>query len=148
MARDFVTSLAYARRLPLLGRLAYYALKFLGVELPLSVPIGRGLEIAHGGFGIVVHSRTVIGQNVKIYPGVTLGRADIHRPMFDSHFEGILIEDEVVLSPGCKVLCKEGVLQVRCGTVVGANAVLLRSTGENEIWAGVPARIIGHRFED
>jgi len=34
---------------------------------------------------------------------------------------------------------------VRRGTVVGANAVLLQSTGENEIWAGVPARCIGQR---
>lgn len=31
------------------------------------------------------------------------------------------------------------------GTVIGANSVLLSSTGENEIWAGVPAKCVGKR---
>ncbi|MGD2159249.1 MAG: hypothetical protein PVG32_20400 [Anaerolineales bacterium] len=148
MPRDLVTSLVYVRSWPLVGRLAYFALKTLGLEVPRSVSIGKGLEIAHGGFGIVIHPRTRIGDHVKVYPGVTLGRADIHRQMSDSRFEGIVVEDDVVLSAGCKVLCKRGVLRVGSGTVVGANAVLLESTGENEIWVGVPARKIGQRFED
>jgi serine O-acetyltransferase len=65
--------------------------------------------------------------------------------MEQSKFEGIVIEDDAILAPGAKVLCKEGILRVGRGTVVGANAVLLQSTGENEIWAGVPARCIGQR---
>jgi serine O-acetyltransferase len=145
MARDLTTRLVYARNWPVLGRLAYYVLKLLGVEIPRSVPVGPGFELAHGGFGVVVHSRARIGSRVKIYPGVGIGRADIHRPMAQSRFEGIVIEDDVILSPGAKVLCKAGVLRVGRGTVVGANAVLLDSTGENEIWAGVPARRIGTR---
>jgi serine O-acetyltransferase len=135
----------YARTWPLVGRLAYLVLKILGVELPPSVPVGKDLEIAHGGFGIVIHSRAQIGDRVKIYPGVTLGRTDIYRPMSESEFEGILIDDDVILSPGCKVLCKQGVLRVSRGTVVGANAVLLESTGEYEIWAGIPAERVGER---
>lgn len=145
MARDLPTRLVYARRSPLFGRLAYYGLKLLGVEIPRSVPIGKEFELAHGGVGVVIHSRAVIGDRVKIYPGVTLGRADIHLPMERSEFEGIVIEDDVILAPGAKVLCKEGVLRVARGTVVGANAVLLQSTGEHEIWAGVPARCLGRR---
>ena len=145
MSRDLPTFLVYARSWPILGPLAYYMLKLLGVEAPRSVPIGQDFELAHGGFGVVIHSRSVIGNRVKIYPGVTLGRADIYRPAAQSRFEGILVEDEVILCPGAKVLCKEGVLRVGRGTVVGANAVLLQSTGEGEIWAGVPARCIGKR---
>jgi serine O-acetyltransferase len=80
-----------------------------------------------------------------MYPGVNLGRADVHLPFEISKFEAIAIEDDVILAPGSKVLCKEGVLYVRRGTVIGANAVLLESTGENEIWAGVPAKCIGIR---
>ena len=148
MRRDLPTTLVYARSWPILGRLAYYALKMLGVEIPRSVPIGRDFELAHGGSGIVIHSRSVIGNGVKIYPGVTLGRADIHRPMQTSRFEGVEIEDDVILAPGAKILCKEGILKVRRGTVIGANAVLLQSTGENEIWAGVPARRLGKRDDD
>lgn len=144
-ARDLPTRLVYARQSPLFGRLAYYLLKLLGVEIPRQVPIGPGFELAHGGVGVVVHSRSTIGAHVKIYPGVTLGRADIYRPVEQSRFEGIVIEDQVILAPGAKVLCKEGVLRVGHGTVVGANAVLLQSTGEYEIWAGAPARRVGMR---
>jgi serine O-acetyltransferase len=145
LARDFHTSLVYARQWPLIGRLAYYVLKLLGAEIPLSVKIGQDFELEHGGFGVVIHSRCEIGSRVKIYPGVTLGRADIHRPIEISMFKGLLVEDDVILCPGSKVLCKEGILRVGRGTVVGANAVLLESTGENEIWAGVPARRVGYR---
>jgi serine O-acetyltransferase len=103
------------------------------------------LLLEHGGFGTVIHSRTVIGDRVKIYPGVTIGRADIYLPADQSAFEGVIVEDDVILSPGSRVLGKDGILYVRRGTVVGANAVLLQSTGEREIWAGVPARCLGKR---
>ena len=147
MARDLYTQLVYARRIPLIGGLAYYTLKLLGIEIPRSVPVGPGFELAHGGFGVVIHSHSSIGTRVKVYPGVTLGRADIYRPASQSRFEGIIIEDDAILCPGAKILCKEGVLRVGRGSVVGANAVLLESTGEDEIWAGIPARCVGKRNE-
>jgi serine O-acetyltransferase len=142
---DIYTRLVYLRNKPLVGRWAYYLLKFLGVEFPPSVQVGEGLLLEHGGFGTVIHSRTVIGDRVKIYPGVTIGRADIYLPADQSAFEGVIVEDDVILSPGSRVLGKDGILYVRRGTVVGANAVLLQSTGEWEIWAGVPARCLGKR---
>jgi len=145
MARDFITKLVYARNLSLLGTIAYYSLKLLGVEIPRSVQIGSDFELAHGGFGVVIHPASVIGDRVKIYPGVTVGRADIYRPIHESAFERVIIEDDVILSPGAKVLCKQGILIVRKGTVIGANAVLTSSTGEAEVWAGIPAKPIGNR---
>ena len=148
MKRDIYSRLVYARRSPLVGELAYYLLKILGVEIPNPVKIGEGFELAHGGFGVVIHPKTTIGNRVKIYPGVTLGRADIFRSASLSRFEGIVIEDDSILCPGAKILCKEGVLIVRKGCVVGANAVLLESTGVNEIWAGIPARCVGKRDGD
>ena len=54
------------------------------------------------------------------------------------------IEDGVFLCTGCVILCKS-FLVVDRGTVVAANAVLTCSTGENEIWAGVPAKCVGKR---
>ncbi len=139
--QDFYTRLLHARR----SKLAYYLLKALGAEVPLSAQIGEGTILVHGGFGVVVHPNARIGKWVKIYPGVTLGRADVHLPATQSKFEAIEIGDEVVLSPGSKVLCKEGTLRVGRGTVVGANAVLLESTGEGEVWAGLPAKLVGKR---
>ncbi|MCL4257948.1 MAG: hypothetical protein KJZ53_05395 [Anaerolineales bacterium] len=137
--------LVSARRIPVLGVLAYYALKLLGVEIPRAVQIGPGFDLVHGGVGVVIHPRGVIGANVKIYPGVTLGRADVHLPASQSKFEGIQIGDDAILAPGSKVLCKDGVLKVGRGTVLGANAVLLQSTGEGETWAGLPAKRVGQR---
>lgn len=137
--------LVRARRWPLLGSIAYYKLKLLGAEIPRSVEIGEGFDLVHGGFGVVIHPKSKIGRDVKIYPGVTLGRADIHLPMEQSKFVGIEIGDGAILAAGAKVLCKEGTLRVGRGTVVGANAVLLESTGEGEMWAGMPAKKIGKR---
>jgi len=148
MKKDIYSRLVHARKSRLVGGLAYYLLKLLGIEIPISVTIGTDFELAHGGFGVVIHPNTSIGSRVKIYPGVTLGRADIYRPAAVSQFQGIIVEDDAILSPGAKILCKQGVLRVGRGTVVGANAVLLQSTGENEIWAGIPAQLVGKRNQD
>lgn len=129
------------------GRFAYLLLKLLGIEIPLSVKIGEGLLIHHGGVGIVVHPKTTIGKNVSIYPGVTLGRADVFRSVEKSRFKEIVVEDGVILGSGAKVLCGGGALVVAAGSVIGANAVLLSSTATNEIWAGIPAKKVGLRDE-
>lgn len=147
MSRDIYSTLVYARTKPIIGLLAYYMLKILGVEIPRSVQIGQDIELVHGGFGVVIHPCTAIGDRVKIYPGATVGRADIYLPIEKSRFEGVVIEDDVILCPGCKVLCRQGVMRLGRGSVVGANAVLLNSTDENEIWAGVPARLVNRRDE-
>lgn len=140
MARnDFYSKLVYARKNPVIGKLAYYMLKVFGVEIPRSVEIGENFYLVHGAVGTVIHPDTTIGDNVKIYPGVVLGRADIQKPIQESAFKGFVLEDDVILGAGAKVLCKSGVLTVGKGTMVGANAVLMESTGENETWAGVPA---------
>lgn len=44
-----------------------------GVSMPRTVKAGPGLRIAHGGQGLVVHPKTVIGSGCVLYHGVTLG---------------------------------------------------------------------------
>jgi len=143
--RDIPTSLVYARSLPLVGWFAYYLLKILGVEVPRSVVIGEDFILVHGGYGVVIHRDSVIGDRVKIYPGVVLGRADIHLAVEDSKFEKITIENDVILAAGSKVLGKIGEMRVAERTVLGANAVLLESSSPGGIWAGIPAQRIGDR---
>ncbi|WP_336650082.1 hypothetical protein [Kocuria rosea] len=116
-----------------------------GVEIPAGVRIGAGFQLMHRGFGTVVHPDTVIGDNVIVFHGVTLGRMDAWLPREESRMKGFEISDGAVLCAGAKILCNEGTLKVGRGTVVAANAVLTRSTGENEIWAGVPARKVSDR---
>jgi serine O-acetyltransferase len=142
---SFYEFLVYARKNPFFGKLAYFGLKLLGAEIPVSVAIGPGFLLHHGGVGVVIHPKTVIGARVGIYPGVTLGRADVYRPASQSQFVGIIVEDDVILGAGAKILCEKGTLCVGRGTIVGANAVLLESTGENEMWAGIPAKKVGQR---
>jgi serine O-acetyltransferase len=71
--KDLYSRLVYARTSKIWGKPVYGILKLLGSEIPRSVPIGENFELVHGGFGVVIHSKSVIGKNVKIYPGVTLG---------------------------------------------------------------------------
>ncbi len=142
---SFYEKLVYARKTPFLGKVFYLVLKMLGVEIPLGVQIGKGLMLHHGGIGVVIHPKSIIGNNVGIYPGVTLGRADVFRTAGRSKFSRIIVEDGVILGSGCKVLGDEGELVVGAGCVIGANAVLLQSTQPNEIWAGIPAKKVGMR---
>jgi len=139
--------LLVATRLPVLGRAAYLALKVLGVEFPRSVEWAGPIQLAHGSVGLVVHSATVIGSRVTILPGVVIGMADAHMPPGSLPPGGrVVIGDNVTLGAGAKVLFRAGQeLVVADGTVVGANAVLLESTGEGEVWAGLPARRVGSR---
>lgn len=142
---SFYERLVYWRNSRIFGRLAYLVLKLLGVEIPLTVKIGPGFLLHHGGMGVVIHPHTLIGARVSVYPGVTLGRADVYRPAAQSAFAGFVVEEEVILGAGAKVLGAEGVLRLGRGTVIGANAVLTQSTGPGEIWAGIPAQKVGLR---
>ena len=62
-------------------RLAYKGLKLFGVEIPPTVEIGDNFHLAHGAVGVVISQGTIIGNNVKIFQGVTLGFADEYLPM-------------------------------------------------------------------
>jgi serine O-acetyltransferase len=142
---SLVTSLIYRRRHPVFRRLVQEALALYGMEVPAAAEIGPGLTVFHRGFGTVLHPYTTLGAGVTLYNGVTIGRADPWVPQELSPMRRVVLEDGVVVCAGAKIVCKEGVLTVGAGTIVGANAVLTRSTGPNEIWAGVPARRVGMR---
>lgn len=136
-------------RVPGLGRLAYLALKLLGVEFPRSVEWRAPLQLAHGSVGLVVHRATRIGSHVTILPGVVIGMADAHLPAGSLPEGGrVVIGDHVTIGAGAKILFRAGQqLVVAEGTVIGANAVLLTSTGPGEVWAGLPARRVGVRAD-
>lgn len=146
MGRLDTEALIRFRNHAVLGSTAHRLLRYLSsAEVPSSVSIGPGLVIHHHGFGLVIHPQTTIGARVHLFHGVTLGRGDVWDPITESPFGGIVVEDDAWICAGAKVIGGAGVLRVGRGTVLGANAVLRESTGAWEIWAGSPARRVGHR---
>ncbi len=142
-----ISLLIKLRNKSMIGTLAVVFLKLLTIEIPKSVKIASNVKLEHLATGLVIHPKTEIEDNVIIYQGVTIGRADAYKPYESSQMENIIIKKGAVLCAGSKILCKRGTLVVGENTVVGANSVLLQSTGDNEIWAGVPARKIKNRFD-
>jgi serine O-acetyltransferase len=143
-ADQLIVALIRAQRVPVLGLLLRQWLKFMGTDVPHETIAGsRGLVLQHGG-KVVVHHKTVIGDRVALMQHSTVGRGDVWRQQHPD-FGGVVLEDDVMIGAGAAVLCSRGTLTVGRGTVVGANAVLTCSTGENELWAGAPARLVGRR---
>lgn len=120
----------------------------VGVEIPPSVRWGEHVRFEHRAFGLVIHPSVTVGNRVRLYQGVTLGRADIHREMVGlTPGGGITVEDDVIICANACVLFRSGqTLTIGKGAVVGANAVVLDSIAPHEIWTGIPARQTGRRI--
>lgn len=110
-------------------------------DLPPEVEVGTGVVFLHNCLGSVIHPKTVIRDGALICQGVTIGDANMHHGPHRPNYEmkGIVIGENASICAGAKVLCRDGILTVGGGTVIGANSVLTESTGENEVWIGIPA---------
>jgi len=129
------------RRNPVFRQLAL----LLGVDIPGSVVVGNDFRLYHRGRGVVIHPLANFGDRCRVFHNVTVGRSDPYLPEDARANGGVHVEDDVWLCAGAVVLAGGETLTVGRGTIVAANAVLTRSTGEWEIWGGVPARKIGQR---
>jgi len=123
----------YKLHIPWVPSLLDALLFFLcGARVPHQVEIGENSILGHGGNGIVIHPDARIGRNVVIGQQVTIGGTGKSGRLS-------VIEDDVVLGVGCKIL---GDLTVGHNSVVGANAVVTKSVPPLCVVAGVPARIL------
>lgn len=113
-----------------------------GCSIPKKVQLGNNVLFPHNSIGTVIHPNTIIGDNVKVYQNVTIGRADIYNEFENSKMKKIIISDGAILCARAKILSKEDTLIVGKNTIIGANSVLLNSTGDNEVWVGIPAKRI------
>lgn len=116
-----------------------------GVEVHPRTEVGPDLLMQHRGQGIIITPKTRIGSGVTIFQQVTIGRQAIDGTDDEVGFESIEIGDQAVLCAGARVLGGVGVTRVGTGTIIAANAVLTRSTGDWEVWGGVPAKKIADR---
>jgi serine O-acetyltransferase len=118
----------------LLGRWLSQAARFLtGIEIHPGAKIGRRLFMDHG-LGIVIGETAVIGDDVTLYQGVTLGgTGKEHGKRHPT------LEDNVVVGGGAKIL---GNITVGRNSRIGAGSVVLRSVPENSTVVGVPGHIV------
>ena len=101
-----------------------------GVEIHPGARIGRRLFIDHGT-GVVIGETAVIGDDVTMYHGVTLG-GTTWRPVQRHPTVG----DRVLIGAGATLL---GAIAVGADSVVAAGAVVVRSAPAGSLLTGVPA---------
>lgn len=130
-------------RIKLLAPFAEQLVLLLGAEIPRSVTWGSDFHVKHRGLGAVIHPSTRFGNRCVIMQGVTIGRKDVGE---DHGFSGVTVGDRVTICANAVVIAPNAGLHISRGTIVGAGAVLSQSTGEWEVWAGNPARMVGHRI--
>ena len=126
-------------------RLAARFLSHLGrmvtdIEIHPGAHIGGGLVIDHG-HGVVVGETSIIGDDVTLYQGVTLGGiapSVNSREQVDQKRHPTL-NDGVIVGSGAQVL---GPITIGEGARVGANAVVTRDVPPGVTAAGIPARVI------
>ena len=113
--------------------LAQVARFFTGIEIHPGATIGRRLFIDHG-LGVVIGETAIVGDDVTLYQGVTLGgTGKEHGKRHPT------IEDRVVIGGGAKVL---GNITVGRNCRIGAGSVVLRNVPEDSTVVGVPGHII------
>jgi serine O-acetyltransferase len=110
------------------GLLKIFCEGFCGVELDRTTKVGRGLFIIHA-HDIVIHPGSVIGEDLGIMNGVTIGTA--------GGDDAPRIGNRVFIGTGAKIL---GGITVGDGAMIGANAVVLKDVPPGHVAIGVPAR--------
>lgn len=109
------------------------AVRATGIEIHPGATIGSGLFIDHGN-GVVIGETAIIGDNVTIYQGVTLGGTG--KECGKRH---PTIGDDVLISVGAKIL---GSFTVGQGSKIGAGSVVLREVPPNSTVVGIPGRVV------
>ena len=105
---------------------------FTGIEIHPGAKIGKRFFIDHG-LGVVVGETTIIGNDVLLYQGVTLGGTGIMKGKRHP-----TVGNNVVIGTGAKVL---GNIIIGDNSYIGANAVVIKDVPPNSTVVGVPGRI-------
>ncbi len=116
------------------GRFISHCARFLtGIEIHPGATIGRRFFIDHG-MGVVIGETAVIGDDVTLYHGVTLGGTSWNKGKRHP-----TLADGVVVGAGAQIL---GPITIGEGAKVGSNAVVVKDVPEGATAVGNPARII------
>lgn len=104
-----------------------------GIEIHPGAQIGKGFFIDHGN-GVIIGETTIIGDNVTLYQGVTLGgTGKEHGKRHPT------IGNNVMISAGAKIL---GSFTIGDNSKIGAGSVVLSEVPPNSTVVGVPGRVV------
>nr|WP_316047248.1 serine O-acetyltransferase EpsC [Planococcus glaciei] len=106
---------------------------FTGIEIHPGAVIGRRFFIDHG-MGVVIGETCIIGDNVTLYQGVTLGGTGKERGKRHP-----TLEDNVLVATGAKVL---GSIVIGANSKVGAGSVVLKNVPANATVVGIPGKVV------
>ena len=104
-----------------------------GIEIHPGATIGKGLFIDHGN-GVVIGETAIVGNNVTLYQGVTLGGTGK-----ETGKRHPTIGNNVMISAGAKIL---GSITVGDNAKIGAGSVLLTEVPPNSTVVGIPGRVV------
>ncbi len=123
----------YNMHLFFIARLVSQLSRFLtGIEIHPGAKIGKSLFIDHG-MGVVIGETAIIGDNVLLYQGVTLGGTGLVKGKRHP-----TVGNNVVIGAGAKIL---GNITIGDNAYIGANAVVIKDVPANSTVVGVPGRI-------
>ena len=125
-------------KIPLIPRiLSNISRFFTGIEIHPAARIGRRFFIDHG-MGVVIGATTIIGDDVLLYQGVTLGgTGNEHGKRHPT------LGDNIVVGSGAKVL---GNIEIGSNSRIGAGSVVVDSVPENSTVVGIPGRIVRQKL--
>lgn len=104
-----------------------------GIEIHPGATIGKGLFIDHG-HGVVIGETAIVGDNVTLYQGVTLGGTGKEQGKRHP-----TVGNNVMISAGAKVL---GSFTIGENSKIGAGSVVLSEVPPNSTVVGVPGRVV------
>lgn len=131
-----ISHFLYKRKRFLIARLiSEKAKRKTGIEIHPGATIGKNLFIDHG-IGVVIGETCVIGDNVTLFHGVTLGGTGKEKGKRHP-----TIGNNVFIGSGAKIL---GNIMIGNNVKIGANSVILESVPDNVTVVGIPGKIIKH----
>lgn len=124
----------YCKNFRIFARILMGFTQFLsGIDIHPACKIGRRIFIDHGS-GVVIGETAILGDDITIYQGVTLGGVSLEKVKRHP-----TIENGVVIGAGAKIL---GNITIGANAKIGANSVVIRDVPPNATAVGIPARVI------
>lgn len=124
----------YQHHIPLIPKLMQLiAFVCYSSAISYKMKIGKGTFFNHGGFGVLINSKVVIGDSCKIGNNVSI--------VGQGPYKNVpILKDRIYVGPGVVI---QGPVIIESDVIIAPNAVVTKSVPTGAIVAGIPAKIIG-----